>query len=407
MRQRSRVQVLLILAAIVLSVLGAVGDALGQGGGGGGGGGGGVGGGGGGRDRNANTLNPVLVEVSHLADVPVYLKALGSTRALNTIVVRSQVDGTLMSVNFREGQDVKVGDILARIDPRPYQAQLDQAVAKKALDEATLANAKLDLERYTNLVRTNAVTLQQLDTQRATIAQLAAQVNMDQGAIDNAKTYLDYGTIVSPINGRTGIRLVDPGNFVGASDATGIVVITQLQPIATLVTLPQQQLLQVREAFTNGPLPAEAIDAYDGTVRDRGTLKAIDNQVDPVTGSVQLKVEFPNSKLQLWPGEFVIIRLFIGTLRQVVVIPNAAVQRGPAGAFVYTVEPDNRARVRAVTVSYHDENQAVVANGLQQGERVVTLGFAELADGQRVNLAEGLPLSGSAEAASRQSQSEW
>jgi len=142
-------------------------------------------------------------------------------------------------------------------------------------------------------------------------------------------------------------------------------------------------------------------------VRDRGTLKAIENQVDPVTGSVQLKVEFPNSKLQLWPGEFVIIRLFIGTLRQVVVIPNAAVQRGPAGAFVYTVEPDNRARVRAVTVSYHDENQAVVANGLQQGERVVTLGFAELADGQRVNLAEGLPLSGSAEAASRQSQSEW
>jgi len=182
------------------------------------------------------------------------------------------------------------------------------------------------------------------------------------------------------------------------------VVITQLQPIATLVTLPQQQLLQVREAFTNGPLPAEAIDAYDGTVRDRGTLKAIDNQVDPVTGSVQLKVEFPNSKLQLWPGEFVIIRLFIGTLRQVVVIPNAAVQRGPAGAFVYTVEPDNRARVRAVTVSYHDENQAVVANGLQQGERVVTLGFAELADGQRVNLAEGPQLSGSTEPASSENR---
>jgi multidrug efflux system membrane fusion protein len=307
-------------------------------------------------------------------------------------------------VNFREGQDVKVGDILARIDPRPYQAQLDQAVAKKALDEATLANAKLDLERYTNLVKTNAVTRQQLDSQRATIAQLEAQVNIDQGAIDNAKTYLDYCTIVSPLDGRTGIRLVDPGNFVRASDPTGIVVITQLQPIATLVALPQQQLLQVREAFSNRPLPVEAIDAYDETVRDRGTLKAIDNQADPVTGSVQLKIEFPNSKLQLWPGEFVIARLFVGTLRQVVVIPNAAVQRGPAGAFVYVVEPDNRARVRAITVSYHDENQAVVANGLQQGERVVTLGFAELADGQRVNLAEGPELSGSTEPASSENR---
>jgi len=296
----------------------------------------------------------------------------------------------LMSVNFREGQDVEVGDTLARIDPRPYQAQLDQAVAKKALDEATLANAKLDLERYTNLVKTNAVTRQRLDTQRATIAQLEAQVNIDQGAIDNAKTYLDYCTIVSPLNGRTGIRLIDPGNLVRASDPTGIVVITQLQPIAILVTLPQQQLLQVRQAFSNGPLPAEAVDAYDGTVRDRGTLKAIDNQVDPVTASVRLKVEFPNSKFQLWPGEFVIIRLFVGTLRQVVVIPSAAVQRGPAGAFVYVVEPDNTARIRAVTVSYRDENQAVVANGLQQDEQVVTLGFAELADGQRVNLAEGL-----------------
>src|SRR5216684_2160454 len=392
MRQQSRAQVLLFLAAVVLSVLCAVGDALGQGGGGGGGG------------RNANTSNPVLAETSHLADVPVYLKALGSTRALNTIVVRSRVDGALRSVNFREGQDVKVGDIIARIDPRPYQAQLAQAVEKKALDEASLANAKLDLERYTNLVRTNAVTRQQLDTQRATIAQLEAQVNIDQAAIDNAKTYLDYCTIVSPLDGRTGIRLVDPGNFVRASDPTGIVVITQLQPIATLVTLPQQQLLQVREAFSNGPLPVEAIDAYDQTVRDRGTLKAIDNQVDPVTGSVQLKIEFPNSKLQLWPGEFVIARLFIGTLRQVVVIPNAAVQRGPAGAFVYVVEPDNRARVRAITVSYHDENQAVVANGLQPGERIVTLGFAELADGQRVNLAEGPQLSGSTEPASSENR---
>ncbi len=191
------------------------------------------------------------------------------------------------------------------------------------------------------------MTRQQLDTQRATIAQLEAQVNIDQAAIDNAKTYLDYCTIVSPLDGRTGIRLVDPGNFVRASDPTGIVVITQLRPIATLVTLPQQQLLQVREAFGNRPLPVEAIDAYDETVRDRGTLKAVDNQVDPVTGSVQLKIEFPNSKLQLWPGEFVIIRLLVGTLRQVVVIPSAAVQRGPTGAFVYVVEPDNRARVQA------------------------------------------------------------
>src|SRR5438552_333300 len=216
------------------------------------------------RQRNAGRFGnpdgpvPVLAAEARVADVPVYLDGVGTTRALNMVTVHSQVDGTLISVNFREGQEVKAGDVLARIDPTTYQAQLDQVLAKKALDEAQLANARLDLERYTNLLKTNAVSRQQVDTTRALVAQLEAQARLDQGAIDNARAYLNWCTIVAPIGGRVGIRLVDQGNLIHASDPTGIAVLTQIRPISVLFTLPQQQLGQVNKAFAKAPLSAEA-----------------------------------------------------------------------------------------------------------------------------------------------------
>ena len=342
------------------------------------------------RQRNAGRFGnpdgpvPVLAAEAQVADVPVYLDGVGTTRALNMVTVHSQVDGTLVSVNFREGQDVKTGDVLARIDSRTYQAQLDQAVAKKALDGAQLANARVDLERYTNLIKTNAINRQQLDTQRALVAQLEAQVRLDQGAIDNAQTYLNYCTITAPISGRVGIRLVDEGNLVHASDPTGIVVLTQIKPISVLFTLPQQQLRQVNRAFAKGPLSALATESDSKSVLDRGSLQVVNNQVDQTTGTVQLKAEFPNADLQLWPGQFVNVRLLIDTLRQVVVVPTAAVQRGANGTFVYLLQPDSTVAVRPVEVTQQDETQTVIASGLGAQDRVVTTGFAQLSDGRKV-----------------------
>ena len=277
--------------------------------------------------------------------------------------------------------------MLAQIDPTTYQAQLDQAVAKKALDEAQLANARVDLERYTNLVKTNAVTKQQVDTQRAQVAQLEAQVRLDQGAIDNARAYVNWCTIMSPLDGRTGIRLVDEGNIVHASDATGIVVVTQVRPIALLFNLPQQPLGQVNTAFAKAPLPVEALGSDNRTVIDRGKLLVVNNQVDQTTGTIQLKAEFPNTELQLWPGQFVNVRLLIDTLRQVVVVPTASVQRGPNGTYVYFVQPDSTVAVRPVTVKQQTEAQAVIDSGLQAADRVVTSGFAQLADKKRIAIA--------------------
>jgi multidrug efflux system membrane fusion protein len=341
---------------------------------------------GGGRIGNPDGPVPVLAAEARVADVPVYLEGVGTTRALNMVTVHSQVDGTLISVNFREGQDVKAGDVLARVDPTTYQAQLDQVTAKKALDEAQLANIRLDLERYSNLVKTNAVSRQQVDTTRALVAQLEAQVELDQGAIDNARAYLNWCTIVAPISGRTGIRLVDQGNIVHASDVGGIVVLTQIQPISVLFTLPQQQLGQVNKAFVRGPLSAEATDSDSKNVLDRGTLQVVNNQVDQATGTVQLKAEFPNADLQLWPGQFVNVRLLIDTLRGVVVVPTAAVQRGPNGTFVYALKPDSTVSVRLVGLGQQDETRAVIAKGLEATERVVTSGFAQLADGRKVTI---------------------
>jgi multidrug efflux system membrane fusion protein len=345
---------------------------------------------------------PVIAVAVRKADVPVYLDGVGTVKALNTVTVRPQVDGRLMSINFTEGQNVQRGFVLAQIDPVTYQAAYDQAVAKKAQDEATLANARIDLERYNRLVATNSVPRQQLDTQKATVAQLEAQVKLDQAVIDNAKAVLDYTTIVAPLDGRTGIRLVDQGNYVRAFDATGIVVITQLQPISVLFTLPQQQLGEVNRASARRTLQVEVLGPDNKAAVEKGELRVVDNQVDQTTGTIKLKAEFPNREFQLWPGQFVNVRLLINTLEQVAVVPTAAVQRGPNGTFVYVVQPDTKVAIRNVTVSQQDEVQSVIDNGLQPDERVVTTGFARLTAGAVVAVtnAESVPANATPQAES-------
>ncbi len=344
---------------------------------------------------------PVLAAQAKLADVPVYLDGVGTTKALNTVTVRPQVDGKLLRILFKEGQDVERGYVLAEIDPTTYQALYDQAVAKKAQDEAQLANARLDLERYNRLVASNSVTRQQADTQKATVAQVEAQVKLDQAAIDNAQAILGYTKITAPLSGRTGIRMVDEGNLVRASDsASAVVMITQIKPISIFFSLPQQQLARVNRAFAQGPLVVEALGSDNKSVVDRGTLQVVDNQVDQSTGTVKLKAEFPNADLQLWPGQFVNVRLLVETLRQVVTVPTAAVQRGPNGTFAYVVNEDASVTVRPVTVSQQDDVQAVLATGLKPEDRVVTTGFARISEGSKVavsNAEEAPPPSASTE----------
>jgi membrane fusion protein, multidrug efflux system len=331
---------------------------------------------------------PVLVTAARVADVPVYLDGVGTAKALNTVTVRSQVEGRIVDIYFTEGQDVPKGYVLAKIDPVTYQAAYDQTVAKKAQDEAQLANARLDLDRYTRLAATNAVNKQQLDTQKALVVQLEAQIKLDQAAIDNARAILSYTDIVAPIAGRTGIRLVDVGNLVRGAEANGIVILTQLRPISVFFSLPQQNLPDLTRGMAEGKLPVDALTADGKSALDKGKVMVIDNQVDQTTGTVKLKAEFPNDDLQLWPGQFVNVRVLIDTLRQVVVVPTAAVQRGPNGPFVYVLRDGNTVTVRRVTLTQQDDVRAVVATGLQADERVVTTGFSRLAEGTRVAVSD-------------------
>jgi multidrug efflux system membrane fusion protein len=336
---------------------------------------------------NANDSVPVVASLAKLADVPVYFDGVGTAKALNTVTVRPQVDGKLIKIMFTEGQEVPKGFVVAKIDPTTYQALYDQAVAKKAQDEATLANAKLDLERYGRLVATNAVNKQQYDTQKAMVDQLTAQTQFDQAAIDNAKAVLDYTNVVAPIGGLTGIRQVDEGNIVHATDTTGIVTITEIHPITVLFNLPQQNLAALNKAQSQAQLPVLAVGADGTTVVDNGKVVVINNQVDQTTGTVQLKAEFPNADTQLWPGQFVNVRVLIDTLHQVVVVPTAAVQRGPDGTYVYVVKDDGTVGMRAVTVQQQDDQQAVIATGVMAQDEVVTTGFGRLADGTKVEVA--------------------
>ncbi|SDK30413.1 MULTISPECIES: efflux RND transporter periplasmic adaptor subunit [Bradyrhizobium] len=327
---------------------------------------------------------PVLAATPRTQDVPVYLDGVGSVRALNNVIVRAQVDGKLIAVNFTEGQDVKKGDVLGEIDPVIYKAQYDQAVAKKAQDEALLANQRIDLARYQQLAASNAGSKQQADTQRAVVAQQEALVNADQAVIDNAQATLGYTKIIAPLSGRAGLRQVDQGNIIHAADLTGLVIITQLQPIAVQFSLPQQQIVRVNAASAKGVLAVDVFGNDGVTVVDTGKLTGIDNQVDPTTGTLKLKAEFPNGKFQLWPGQFVNVRLKVETLEKAIVVPTSAVQRGPAGTFSYVIGPDNVATAKPVVVTQQNETDAVIASGLTTSDRVVTTGFANLSDGAKV-----------------------
>jgi multidrug efflux system membrane fusion protein len=339
-------------------------------------------------NRHPNVAVPVLAARPRTEDVPVYLEGVGSVRALNTVTVRPQVDGKLIAVNFSDGQDVRKGDVLGEIDPVIYKAQYDQAVAKKAQDEALLANQRLDLIRYQQLASANAGSKQQADTQRAIVAQQEALVNSDQAAIDNAQATLGYTRIIAPLSGRVGLRQVDEGNIIHAADTTGLAIITELRPIAVQFSLPQQQIMRVNAAAAKAPLAVDVFGNDGVTVVDTGTLKGIDNQVDPTTGTLKLKAEFPNAHFQLWPGQFVNVRLKVDTLTQALVVPTSAVQRGPAGTFSYVIGEDDTVTATPVAVTQQNENDAVIASGLSAGDRVVTSGFASLSEGAKVSVDE-------------------
>jgi membrane fusion protein, multidrug efflux system len=345
-----------------------------------------------GRNRNANQPVPVLVAPAEQKDVPIYLDALGTVQAFNMVTVKPMVDGPLNSVNFTEGQDVRRGDLLAQIDPRTYQAAYDQAVAKKAQDEALLANARLDLARYIKLAANNYTSAQQADTARAQVAQDEAQVKQDQAQIDNARTQLGYTTITSPLDGRTGIRQVDPGNIVHASDITGLVVITQLQPISVLFTLPQQSLAQVTKAMHQGAAKvlafAQGAAGRQSGPLDTGTLSVLDNQVDPTTGTIKLKATFPNPDRRLWPGAFVGVQLQVDTAKNAIVVPPAAVQRGPRGAYVYVVNADNSVTRREVKVGHEDEQASIITDGVKPGDKVVVDGASRLNENTKVTVVQ-------------------
>jgi membrane fusion protein, multidrug efflux system len=344
------------------------------------------------RNRNANQPIPVLVATAEQKDVPIYLDALGTVQAFNMVTVKAMVDGPLNTVNFIEGQDVKKGDLLAQIDPRTYQAALDQATAKKAQDEAQLANARLDMARYTKLVANNYSSAQQADTAKAQVAQLEAQVKQDQAQIDTARTQLSYTTITSPLDGRTGMRQVDAGNIVHASDTTGMVVLTQLQPISVVFTLPQQTLPLVAKAMSQGAAKvlayAQGATGIQAGILDTGTLTVLDNQVDPTTGTIKLKATFPNPGNRLWPGAFVGAQVQVDTAKNAVVVPPAAVQRGPRNTFVYVVNADSSTTRRNVEVGHEDAQQSIITEGVKTGEKVVVDGASRLNDGSKVSIVQ-------------------
>ena len=330
---------------------------------------------------------PVEIAAAKLADVPVYVDGIGTVQPLNSVSVHPMVDGPLVAVKFHEGQDVRAGEVLAQIDPRTYQATLDQALGKKAQDEANLRNALLDLARYQKLAKTQYTTAQQADTQRAVVEQDQALIQQDQAQIDSARTNLSYTTIQAPAAGRTGLRQVDQGNIVHSTDTTPITVVTTLRPIDVVFTLPQQTLPDVMQSMAAGHAAAVIALPQNGDpheVIDRGFLKVLDNEVDQTTGTIKLKAEFPNTALTLWPGAFVNVRLALRTDHDVVTVPIAAIQRGPSGAFLYTVDSAGIAHRRDVTVSHQDETLAVVAAGLRMGEAVITDGASRVTDGARV-----------------------
>ena len=327
---------------------------------------------------------PVTTTLVQRQDVPIFLSGIGTVRAFNIVTVKTRVDGHLESIAFVEGQEVAEGDLLAQIDPRPFRAQLAQAQAAKASNEAKLANARLDYQRSSTLATRDYATKQTVDTQRALVAQLEAAVQGDQAAIDNADVQLGYTTIVSPISGRTGMRLVDRGNIVRSTDANGLVVITQLQPISVVFSLPQDVLFEVTREMSAGPLKVLAYNWDSSTRLAEGALTLIDNQVDAATGTIRLKATFDNKDNALWPGQFVHARLLLRTRQDVVTVPTQVVQRGPRGPFAFVVKADQSVEQRSIKVSYSREGISIIDEGLAVGDQVVLDGQYKLRAGTRV-----------------------
>ncbi len=333
---------------------------------------------------------PVAVAKSHQGDIPVYLNGLGNVSAFYTVTLHTRVDGQLMNVAFREGQAVKEGDLLMQIDPRPYQVQLEQAEGQMAHDEALLKDAQLDLERYKTLLKQDAIPGQQLDTQVATVAQDEGQIKTDQANIDNAKLQLVYCRITAPISGVIGLRLVDPGNIVHAADANGMLVITQVQPIAVLFTIPEDNLPPVlRKLHAGVTLPVEALNRDNSQKLESGKLLTVDNQIDPTTGNARLKAVFDNGNFNLFPNQFVNIRLLVDTKHNQVIVPSVAVQSGSPGKFVYVVKPDSTVEVRLVTPGITEGNDTSIDSGLKANEAVVIDGADKLQPGSKVRVRGG------------------
>jgi multidrug efflux system membrane fusion protein len=330
---------------------------------------------------------PVVPAVVTARDVSIYLDGIGTVQAFNTVTVNTRVDGEVKKVAFTEGQDVKAGDLLVQIDEAPYRAALDQAIAKQGQDEAQLANARLNLMRDADLYAKKAISTQDRDTQQALVNQLDAAVKADAAAIAGARVQLDYTKIVAPIAGRTGLRLVDQGNILHAADRTGIVVLTQLQPISLVFTLPEQDLAAIHQA---GGSPADfsvlAVDRDTSTELDRGTLSVIDNQIDAATGTIRLKASFANDRLQLWPGQFANARLLLSVRKGGLVVPASVVQRGPQGPFAFVIKGDDTVEIRPIKVGPIEQGEALIESGLQAGERVVADGQYKLQAGSRVKL---------------------
>jgi multidrug efflux system membrane fusion protein len=339
--------------------------------------------------RPAPPAVPVLAGAAQAQDVQFYQTGLGTVQAFNTVTVKARVDGQVDRIAFTEGQEVKTGDVLAQLDPRPLQAALNQAIAEKARNEALLTNAKIELTRATQLLNRDFGTQQRVDAAQALVAQVQAQIAGNQAAIDNAKVQLGYTTITAPITGRTGVRLIDQGNIVRAGDAGGIVVITQLQPISVIFTLPQDALGEVHDEMAKGQLKVIAYRRDEKTIVDEGVLALVDNQIDQTAGTIRLKATFPNAKNALWPGEFVSARLMLGTRRGVITVPAPVVQRGPNGTYAYVIKADDTAEMRLVKVSQIRDGVAVIEDGLAAGERVVIDGQYKLRPGVKVDAATG------------------
>ena len=350
------------------------------------------------KQQKAQAAGPRTVSVAvakvQQQDMPVYLVGLGSVTAFYTANIKSRVDGQIMRVNVQEGQTVKQGEPLIVVDPRPFQVQLEQMQAQVFKDQATLRDAKLNLERYTTLIPSGSIAQQQVDTQKSLVDQLDGQVRTDQAQIDNAKLQLVYCNITAPFTGRVGLRQVDPGNIVHASDTTPMLILTQLQPIAVIFTLPEDQLPTVSQHMKNSTLMVEAYSRDDQTKLATGKLQTIDNQIDQSTGTAKLKAVFDNKDNQLWPNQFVNANLLLETRKNSTVVPTAAILRGPQGTFVYLVKPDKTVEARTVTISITQGNNTAIASGLNPGDTVVTDGQDKLQTGSTIEFRNSAPSAG-------------